>query len=316
MKIVILDGFTANPGDLDWQRLESLGTLVVYDRTAESEVAERCAGAEIVLTNKTPLKSDVLAELPSLRYIGVLATGYNVVNVETAAKLGITVCNVPAYSTMSVAQNVFALILDITNCVAHYTEEVKSGKWSHCEDFSFVDTNLIELAGKQMGVVGFGAIGSSVAKIAEAFGMKVVAFTSRDENEIFPVAKMDLDELFRTSDIVSLHCPLTDKTYNLVDERRLSLMKKSAILINTGRGPLVDENALAEALNSGKIAAAGVDVLSQEPPAQDNPLLSAVNIRITPHISWASKEARKRLLDISVENIEAFLAGRPQNVVG
>lgn len=315
MKIVILDGFTANPGDLEWQRLHSLGDLHVFDRTSEDKIIERCEGAEIVFTNKTPISAETIASLPLLKFIGVLATGYNVVDIKAAGEQGIVVCNVPSYSTMSVAQNVFALLLDITNDVAHYTSEVKSGRWSACEDFCFTDSSLTELAGKQMGIIGFGNIGLRVAAIADAFGMTVAVHTSRSSSEVAPYNKMDLDTLFSTSDVISLHCPLTDKTFHIVDREKLSLMKPSAILINTGRGPLVDEKALADALNQGKIAAAGVDVLSQEPPSAENPLLSASNIRITPHISWATVEARKRLIDISVENLEAFLSGKPQNVV-
>lgn len=315
MKIVILDGFTANPGDLEWTRLERLGDLTVYDRTSEKEVVERCRDAEVVFTNKTPISGEAMASFPELKFIGVLATGYNVVDIKAAAALGIAVCNVPAYSTMSVAQNVFALILDITNSVAHYTREVKAGRWSESEDFCFTDTMLTELSGKQMGIVGYGAIGRQVGRIAEAFGMTVAVHTSKTADEIAPAFKVDLDTLFRTSDIVSLHCPLTETTLHLADRSRLALMKQTAILINTGRGPLVDEEALAEALREGLLAAAGVDVLSEEPPLPDNPLLSAPNIRITPHISWATKEARIRLLDISVANLEAFLAGEPQNLV-
>lgn len=315
MKIVILDGFAANPGDLDWNRLASLGELTVYERTSPNEIKERCMGAQAVFTNKTPLSADTIKDLPELKFIGVLATGYNVVDVKAARECGITVCNVPSYSTMSVAQNVFALILEFTNSVAHYTREVKKGRWSESSDFCFTDTNLIELSGKQIGIVGYGAIGKQVGLIAQAFGMNVAAFTSKNENEIAPAVKMDLESLFSTSDIVSLHCPLTDETFHLVDSAKLSLMKSSAFLVNTGRGPLVDEIDLAKALNDGKIAGAGIDVLSQEPPEKDNPLLSAPNIFITPHISWATKEARLRLLDISIQNLECFLAGKPQNVV-
>lgn len=315
MKIVILDGFTANPGDLEWKRLEKLGNLIVYDRTSPSEVVARCEGAEIVFTNKTPLSAESLMALPTLRFIGVLATGYNIVDVVKATEMGITVCNVPAYSTMSVAQNVFALILDITNSVGHYTQEVKSGKWSSCEDFCYTNTPLVELAGKQLGIIGYGNIGKRVAQIAISFGMTVGAYTSKSEDEIAPVMKMDLDTLFSSSDIISLHCPLTAETTHLINSERLKMMKPTSILINTGRGPLVDERALADALRKGEIAAAGVDVLSQEPPRPDNPLLSAPNIRITPHISWATLEARRRLLDISIQNLECYLAGSPQNVV-
>lgn len=315
MNIVILDGFTANPGDLEWERLEKIGKLTVYDRTPADQVVERCKDAEIVFTNKTPLTKQDMEVLEKLKYIGVLATGYNVVDVKYATQKGIAVCNVPSYSTMSVAQNVFALILDITNSVAHYTREVKEGKWSESKDFCFTDTELIELDGKQIGIVGYGAIGRQVGKIAAAFGMTVACHTSKSSSEVAPAIKMDLDTLFSTSDIITLHCPLTEDTEKIVNKERLEMMKPSAILINTGRGPLLDEKAVAQALREGTIAAAGVDVLSQEPPEKENPLLQAPNIRITPHISWATKEARERLLDISVNNLEAFLAGKPQNLV-
>lgn len=315
MKIVILDGFTANPGDLDWKRLESLGDLTVYDRTDSSLVVERCRDAEIVFTNKTPLTGHDIEMLPNLRFIGVLATGYNVVDLTATESKGITVCNVPSYSTMSVAQNVFALLLEITNRVGHYSRKVKEGKWCECEDFCFADTPLMELSGKQIGIVGYGSIGRRVAAIATAFGMSVAVYTSKSREEVLPAMKMDMDNLFATSDVISLHCPLTESTYHLVDKTRLGLMKKSAILINTGRGDLVDEEALAEALKNGSIAAAGVDVLSNEPPRRNNVLLKAPNVVITPHISWATKEARKRLINISVSNLEAFLEGHPRNVV-
>lgn len=313
--IVILDGFTANPGDLEWKELSSLGNLTVYDRTPESEIIDRCGNADIVFTNKTPLGANTLRHLRSLKFIGVLATGYNIVDVAEASRLGITVCNVPSYSTMSVAQNVFALLLEITNNVSHYNREVKKGRWSRCEDFCFTDSCLVELAGKQMGIIGYGAIGRQVATIATAFGMKVGAISSKPASEIFPTVKMDPDELFATSDVISLHCPLTESTRHIVDARRLAQMKSSAILINTGRGPLVDEEALANALREGEIAAAGLDVLGQEPPAAENPLLQLPNCIITPHISWATFEARKRLLEISVTNLKAFLEGKPVNVV-
>lgn len=315
MKIVILDGFTANPGDLEWHRLSDIGTLTVYERTLPENVVDRCEEAEIVLTNKTVISGDTLRKLPNLKYIGVLATGYNVVDIATAESLGIIVTNVPSYSTMSVAQNVFALILEITNSVGHYTEEVKKGRWSESKDFCFTDTFLSELSGKQMGIVGYGAIGSKVALIAAAFGMTVAAYTSKSEHQIAPVLKMELDDLFKTSDIISLHCPLTNKTRHLVNRERIAIMKKSAILINTGRGPLIDEKALAEALREKRIFAAGVDVLTQEPPEKDNPLIKAPHIFITPHISWATFEARKRLLAVAIENVECFVAGKPRNVV-
>lgn len=315
MKIVILDGFTANPGDLEWSRLEMIGELTVYKRTSPDEVVMRCNDADVVFTNKTVISGDMMARLPNLKYIGVLATGYNVVDIEFARNLGIFVTNVPSYSTMSVAQNVFALLLEITNSVGHYTREVRKGRWTESDDFCFIDTKLRELADKQLGIIGFGAIGQRVAKIGEAFGMKTATFTSKSENEVSPTRKMKLDEIFATSDIITLHCPLTENTFQLVDGEKLSLMKPSAILINTGRGLLVDEDALANALNEGRIAAAGLDVLSQEPPEVNNPLFRAKNIYLTPHISWATVEARQRLIEIAVSNLEAFISGAPVNVV-
>lgn len=316
MKIVILDGFTANPGDLEWKKLEKLGDLTVYPRTIPSEVVERMKGAEIVFTNKTVINRETIEQMDNLKFIGVLATGYNVVDTDACRRHGVTVCNVPSYSTMSVAQNVFALLLDITNSVGHYTQDIKEKKtWSRCGDFAYTDTKLMELAGKRFGIVGYGAIGRQVGVIARAFGMVVCAFSSKSQEELGDVIKMSLDELFRECDIISLHCPLTPETRNLVDSKRLAMMKRCAIIINTGRGPLVDEKALADALNEGTIAAAGVDVLSQEPPSEDNPLLRAKNCHITPHISWATKEARVRLLDISIENLKCFLSGEPQNVI-
>lgn len=316
MKITILDGYGLNPGDLSWDSLASLGDLTVYDRTSPEEVVERAQDSEIVLTNKTVLDGDTLRHLPKLKYIGVLATGYNVVDIATAAELGITVTNIPSYSTMSVAQMVFAHLLNVTNSVEHYAGENRSGRWSRNPDFCYWDTPLVELARKNFGIVGLGHIGMAVARIALALGMKVLAYTSK-EPEHLPdgVKKACLDTLFRESDVVSLHCPLTPATRNLVDTRRVSMMKDDAILINTGRGPLVDENAVAEALQAGRLRAFCADVLSTEPPASDNPLLSAPCAYITPHIAWATKEARTRLLDIAVANIRAFLSSTPVNTV-
>lgn len=316
MKITILDGYGLNPGDLSWDSLASLGDLTVYDRTSPEEVVERAQDSEIVLTNKTVLDGDTLRHLPKLKYIGVLATGYNVVDIATAAQLGITVTNIPSYSTMSVAQMVFAHLLNVTNSVEHYAGENRAGRWSRNPDFCYWDTPLVELAGKNFGIVGLGHIGMAVAHIALALGMKVLAYTSK-EPEHLPdgVKKAGLDTLFRESDVVSLHCPLTPATRNLVDTRRLSMMKDDAILINTGRGPLVDESAVAEALQAGRLRAFCADVLSTEPPASDNPLLSAPCAYITPHIAWATKEARTRLLDIAVANIRAFLSSTPVNTL-
>lgn len=316
MRIVVLDGYGMNPGDMSWKPLEELGEVTVYDRTPACEVMEHAAGAEVLLTNKTVLTGEMLRSLPQLKYVGVLATGYNVVDVETARELGIVVTNIPAYSTDSVAQMVFAHLLAAVVRVEHYTDENRAGRWCESADFCYWDTPLNELAGKTFGIVGLGHIGSRVALIARAFGMKVKAFTSkRPEDLPEGVAKADLDELFATSDVVSLHCPLTEGTRHLVNAERLARMKKTAILINTGRGPLIDENALAAALNSGEIYAAGLDVLSSEPPSPDNPLLTARNCFITPHLGWATKEARERLLQIAVDNLRGFLQGDVRNNV-
>lgn len=316
MKITILDGYGMNPGDMSWEPLEQLGELTVYDRTAPSEILGRAAGSEALLTNKTVLTGEILRALPGLRYVGVLATGYNVVDIDTARQLGIVVTNIPAYSTDSVVQMVFAHLLAITNRVEHYTAENRRGRWSGNPDFCYWDSPLHELSGKTFGIVGLGNIGLAVSRVALAFGMKVKAYTSKSPDKLPEgVAKADLDELFSTSDVVSLHCPLTESTRHLVDAARLAQMKPSAILINTGRGPLVDEEALAEALGSGRIHAAGLDVLTSEPPSADNPLLKAPNCFITPHLGWATKEARERLLDIATDNLRGFIAGDIRNNV-
>lgn len=315
MKIVILDGFAMNPGDLSYEPLEALGELKVYERTAPDDVYERAKDAEIVLTNKTVLNGSMLRRLSKLQYVGVLATGYNVVDTEVAKRLGIVVTNIPAYSTMSVAQNVFALILTFTNHAEHYGEEFHQGVWSRSLDFSYADTRLIELAGKKLGIVGYGAIGHAVAAIAKAFGMEVYVSSRKPQSNLPGVTKLTTDELFAESDVVSLHCPLTPETHHLADARRIAMMKPTAILINTGRGPLVDEMALSEALREHKIAGAGLDVLQQEPPSKDNPLIGAPNCVVTPHVSWATEEARKRLLEITVANVAAFISGTPVNRV-
>lgn len=316
MKIVVLDGYAANPGDLSWDELKSLGECIVYDRTAPSEVTERAAGADILLTNKVVLNADTIAALPHLKYIGVLATGYNVVDIAAAKERGIVVTNIPAYSTPSVAQMVFAHILNIAQQVQHYTDEVRKGRWSSNPDFCFWDTPLIELRGKKIGIIGLGQTGYNTARIAIGFGMEVHAYTSKSTFQLPPeIRKTELDELFANCDIISLHCPLTDSTREMVNAERLRLMKPTAILINTGRGPLINEQDLANALNNGTIYAAGVDVLSQEPPRADNPLLSARNCYITPHIAWASTAARERLMQIMLENIKAYQDGKPVNVV-
>ena len=316
MKIVILDGYALNPGDLSYDRLQQFGELKVYDRTAPEQVIERAKDAEVLLTNKVVLGEKEMAQLPQLRYIGVQATGYNVVDVEAARKHGITVTNIPAYSTTSVAQMVMAHLLNITQSVGYYARENRAGRWAASPDFCYWDNPLIELAGKQMGIVGFGRTGSAVARLAGAFGMKVAAYTSKPQ-EALPegVEKLSLDELFASSDVVSLHCPLVPATQHLVNAERLALMKPTAILINTARGPIVDEQALANALNSGALHAAGIDVLCEEPPLAGSPLLTARNCFVTPHIAWATLEARTRLLDICEANLRAFVEGNPQNVV-
>ena len=316
MNIVVLDGYAANPGDLCWDELQALGECTIYDRTAPAEVLERAAGAEILLTNKTVLTAEHMAALPELKYIGVLATGYNIVDTAAAKERGIIVTNIPAYSTDSVAQMVFAHILNITQQVQHHSEEVHRGRWTASKDFCFWDTPLIELREKKLGIVGLGHTGFTTARIAIGFGMKVCAYTSKTNFQLPPeIRKMELDELFRECDVVSLHCPLTPDTKELVNAARLALMKPTAILINTGRGPLVNEKDLADALNKGVIAAAGLDVLSSEPPQYTNPLLTAKNCFITPHIAWATKEARVRLMRIAVGNLKGFIKGEIVNNV-
>ena len=316
MKIVILDGYALNPGDLSYDCLRQFGELTVYDRTAPEELIARAIDADALLTNKVVLGEKEFAQLPRLRYIGVQATGYNVVDVEAARRYGITVTNIPAYSTASVAQMVMAHLLNITQRVGYYAEQNRSGRWATNPDFCYWDTPLIELADKQMGIIGFGRTGSAVAHLAKAFGMKVAAYTSKPQEELpVGILKMSLEELFRTSDVVSLHCPLTPTTHHLVNAERLALMKPTAILINTARGPIIDEQALADALNSERIYAAGIDVLTEEPPRQGSPLLTARNCFVTPHIAWATLEARTRLLKICEENLRAFVEGSPQNVV-
>lgn len=316
MHIVILDGYAANPGDLSWEEMKQLGNCVIYDRTSPAEVLERSRGAEILLTNKTVLNADTINALPNLRYIGVLATGFNIVDTEAAKAREVIVTNIPAYSTDSVAQMVFAHLLNICQQVQHHSEEVRKGRWSNNPDFCFWDTPLIELRGKKMGIVGLGHTGSRTARIAIAFGMEVYAYTSKSSFQLpHEIKKMELDELFSECDVISLHCPLTPDTREIINASRLSLMKSTAILINTGRGPLVNEQDLADALNEGRIYAAGLDVLNQEPPHADNPLLTARNCYITPHIAWASTAARERLMQIAVENVKAYIEGKTMNVV-
>lgn len=314
MKIVILDGYSANPGDLSWQELEQLGEVTVYERTNPTETVARAADAEIVLTNKVVINKDVLVQLPKLKYIGVLATGYNVVDIEAAHERGIVVTNVPAYSTESVAQMVFAHLLTVTNRTEHYAIQNRNGRWTENPDFCYWDFPHMELAGKTFGVVGLGNIGQRVAQIALAFGMKVKAMTSKTTLPA-GVEKVSLAELLAASDILSLHCPLTESTRHLINAETLRQMKPTAVLINTGRGPLIDDEAVAKALADGRLAAFCADVLTEEPPKADNPLLQQPNAFITPHIAWASKEARIRLLQVATNNVRAFICGKPVNMV-
>lgn len=312
MKICILDGYSLNPGDLDWSPVERLGDVTLFDRTPADKIVERAADADIVLTNKVPFSADTLRQLPRLRFICVLATGYNIIDTEAAARQGVVVANIPAYSTMSVAQMAFAHILNITNHVASYAREVADGKWTNCPDFCFWDNALTELAGKTMGIVGLGNTGMATARIAVAMGMKVVAMTSKSADTLPEgITPAPLDDVLASADVVSLHCPLTPSTRHLINAASIAKMKPSAILINTGRGPLVDEQAVADALNGGRLAAFGADVLSQEPPRGDNPLLSARNCFLTPHIAWATLEARTRLMSTATENVRQFIAGEP-----
>ena len=318
MKIVVLDGYALNPGDLSWDPIKELGDVEIYHRTPDDLIIERARGAEILLTNKTPLTRETLSQLPDVKYIGVLATGYNVVDIDAAKERNIIVTNVPAYSTDSVAQLVFALLLEHCHHVQNHSNAVRRGDWSNSKDFTFWNYPLIELAGKTMGIIGFGRIGQKVADVAEVFGMKVIAhsrtITDQSHRKNFRWAQ-SLDELLQESDVVSIHCPLFEETRGLINMDRLKKMKKTAFLINTSRGPVVVEEDLAEALNKGIIAGAGLDVLSQEPPAKDNPLLTAKNCIITPHIAWATKEARQRLMKIATDNLKAYLEGKPINIV-
>lgn len=311
MKIVVLDGYAANPGDLSWAGVEALGELVVYDRTAPEDVESRIAGAEIVLTNKVPFDRARLERAKSLKYIGVLATGYNIIDTAAARELGIVVTNIPAYSTDSVVQMVFALLLEICLHVEHHNREVHAGRWSNNPDFCFWDGKLIELAGKTLGIIGYGSIGHRVAQTARTLGMNVIAWTRTPRDP----ECVSLDELLAKSDVISIHCPLNDGTKNLINRETLTKMKDGAILINTARGPVVNEADLAEALKSGKLYAAAADVACVEPLPADSPLLTAPNMILTPHIAWASLEARTRLMRITEDNIRAFQSGHPQNVV-
>jgi glycerate dehydrogenase len=308
MKIVVLDGHTLNPGDLSWDPLRKLGSCEIYERSSPEEIIPRSASAEIVLTNKVPLNRTYMAAVPTLKYIGVTATGYNIVDVTAARERNIEVTNVPTYGTKSVAQMTFALLLELAQHVGHHAQTVREGRWTRSPDFCYWDYPLIELDGLSMGIIGYGRIGQAVGELAQAFGMKVIAHTRKQ-------SAADLGELFRNSDVISLHCPLTPETKHLINAERLTWMKPTAFLLNTSRGPLIDEPALAKALNDERIAGAGLDVLAVEPPLADNPLFTAKNCFITPHIAWATRAARSRLMDASIDNVRAFLAGKPKNVV-
>lgn len=317
MKIVILDGYTLNPGDLNWNGLQQLGDLTVYDRTPAGKVVERADGAEVVFTNKTPMGEEVLNQLPSLKYIGVLATGYNVVNTEVAKAKGVIVANVPGYGTASVVQMTFALLLELCLHVQKHSDAVMEGKWARSADWCFWDYPLVELAGKTIGIIGFGRIGQQVADVATAFEMNIIgnSRTQSDQTHRKNFKWADVPQLLEQSDVVSIHCPLLPETKGLINKDSLKQMKRSAFLLNTSRGPIIVDNDLAEALNNNVIAGAGIDVLSVEPPPKDNTLFKAKNCIITPHIAWATKEARERLMNITVNNLTAFINGNPVNVV-
>ena len=316
MKIVILDGYTENPGDLSWAGFEALGEVTVYDRTFTPDILARAKGADVLLTNKTPLSAETLAALaPELRYIGVLATGYNVVDIAAARAQGVPVCNIPTYGTAAVAQFVMALLLELCHHVGDHSRSVKAGDWSRCPDFCYWNSPLIELAGKTFGVIGYGRIGRATARLAAAFGMEVLAYDAHAAGMDEVARMVPLEELLAASDVISLHCPLFESNRGMINRESIARMKNGVLLINTSRGPLVDETALAEALRTGKVAGAGLDVLEVEPARPDNPLLAEPHCLITPHIAWAPKESRQRLMDIAVDNLTAWLGGKPQNVV-
>lgn len=317
MKIVVLDGYTLNPGDLSWEGFKGIGDIEIYDRTPTDKIIQRSKGAEIVITNKTPLNEEFFSNMSNLKYVGVLATGYNIVDLDSAKKRDIVVTNIPTYGTQSVAQMVFALLLELCHHVQRHSDEVRAGRWSDSADFCFWSYPLIELANKTMGIIGFGRIGQQVSNIASAMGMKVIAYDTyrNDQSQRANFRWADLPELLSEADVISLHCPLFEETRGIINKDSLSKMKKTAFLINTSRGPLIVEKDLAETLENNVIAGAGLDVLSVEPPTKDNPFLKAKNCIITPHIAWATKEARARLMDIAVDNLKAFLSGSPTNVV-
>ena len=313
MKIVILDGYTENPGDLSWDGFEALGELTVYDRTPLDKIIERIGNAEVVYTNKTPITRETIESCPNIKFIGMLSTGYNVVDVEAAKEHGVPVSNIPTYGTAAVGQFAIALLLEICHHIGHHNKAVHDGKWQNNIDWCFWDYPLIELAGKTMGIIGYGRIGQTTARIAKALGMDVIAY---DTNASAGTEEyVSIDELYKRADVISLHCPLFPSTEGIINKDSISQMKDGVIIINTSRGPLIVEKDLADALNSGKVYAAGVDVVSSEPISADNPLLTAKNCFITPHIAWASKESRQRLMDIAVSNLSAYLAGHPENVV-
>ncbi len=312
--IVVLDGYTLNPGDLSWDGFSDLGDLTVYDRTEEKDILSRIGSADIVITNKTPLTKETIDKASELKYIGVLATGFNVVDIQAAKEKGVPVCNIPTYGTDAVAQFAFAMLLDITSHVAHHSDEVFKGRWSESPDFCFWDKPLMELLGKTMGIIGFGRIGQATGRIAKAFGMQVLAYDAHQDPTADAVY-VSLDELYALSDVIALHCPLFPETEGIINKKSIAKMKDGVIILNNSRGPLIVEQDLADALNSGKVYAAGVDVVSSEPIQKDNPLLTAKNCIITPHISWAPKESRVRLMGIAVDNLTSFLKGKPVNVV-
>jgi glycerate dehydrogenase len=314
MKIVVLDGYTLNPGDLSWDDIKNFGDTAFHDRSAADEVIDRLQGADATLTNKVPIDRRTMEALPNLKYIGVTATGFNIVDVHAAQERNITVTNVPAYGTNSVAQATFALLLELTNRVGHHAQTVREGRWNNCPDFCYWDFPLVELAGLNLGIIGYGRIGQQVATIARAFGMNILATPNRSEFKS-NVRVMKVEQLLRESDVISLHCPLTPDTKHLLNAERLSLMKKSAFLLNTSRGPLVVEADLAEALHNQRIAGAGLDVLAVEPPVERSPLFSAPNCFITPHQAWATRAARQRLMNVTAENLKAWINKKPQNVV-
>ncbi|WP_238915686.1 D-2-hydroxyacid dehydrogenase [Clostridium sp. YIM B02555] len=316
MNIVVLDGYTLNPGDITWDGMERLGNLTVYDRTPVDKIVERIGSAEVVFTNKTPILKETFEQCPNIKFVGVLATGYNVVDVVAAKEKGISVTNIPTYGTDAVGQFVIGLLLEICHHIAHHDKAVHDGRWENNNDWCFWDYPLIELAGKTMGVIGFGRIGQTTGRIAKALGMKVIAFDGYPKDASNELAEyVSLDTLFSESDVIALHCPLFPSTEGIINRDNISKMKDGVIILNNSRGPLIVEQDLADALNSGKVYAAGVDVVSTEPIKGDNPLLTAKNCIITPHISWAPKESRQRLMNIAVDNLDAFIKGEPKNVV-